>query len=449
MTNLPQAAARAPRFFYGWVVVGVCFLAQFGGTITGTYGLAALLVPMSQDTGWSQTQIIGVNLPASITSALVSPFFGRIADRYGTRAPMTFAALLGGITIISIAWVHDLWVYYLVFGLVNGVTRPMVQVIGVSQGVAHWFVKRRALAAGIVSIAIPISGFFGVPLATALVIQFGWRGTWVVLGAILIVLVAAPTWFLWKSRPEEMGLLPDGEVTPATPAESAVVAAPKAPGRWGRFSHYRTEIEWAPSEAIKTPVFWVLAVILPIIALAGPAFTTLVVAFFRGRGLSPAAAAFASSSFVVGTFFARFMWGYLGARLHIQYCYVVLGLIATAATTLIVVAPGIRMTYVSVAFLGTAAGGLLQLQLQIWPDYFGREGIGTLRGYSAPFQILGTTLGPLFAAFVHDRTGSYDRALLLYAAISAVCVVIMLVAGGPPKYRGAAAGSASSPAPGG
>ena len=200
MTNLPQAAVRAPRFFYGWVVVGVCFLAQFGGTITGTYGLAALLVPMSQDTGWSQTQIIGVNLPASITSALVSPFFGRIADRYGTRAPMTFAALLGGITIISIAWVHDLWVYYLVFGLVNGVTRPMVQVIGVSQGVAHWFVKRRALAAGIVSIAIPISGFFGVPLATALVIQFGWRGTWVVLGAIL--LLAAARKLLTKPKPK-------------------------------------------------------------------------------------------------------------------------------------------------------------------------------------------------------------------------------------------------------
>ncbi|MEX2446100.1 MAG: MFS transporter, partial [Dehalococcoidia bacterium] len=427
----PGAPPTRPRFFYGWVIVGVCFLAQFGGTIVSAYGLTVMLVPMSEDMGWSRTAIVGANIPASISAAVASPFLGRLVNRIGARVPMTVAAVLGGVSIMSIAFVHDLWMYYLLFGVVNGLSRPIVQVIGISVGVAEWFVRRRALAASIVSVSVPISGLVGIPLAQALVTELGWRSTWVALGAVLILVVALPTAIFWRPRPEAMGLLPDGD-TEAGAAEAEEHDRTQTRSRWGP---YRSPVDWTARDAIGTRAFWVVAIVPTIIALTGPAFATHVVAFFISKGLESQAAAVAATSFVIGTFISRFLWGILGARLHIQYCYVLLGLIAMVGTVLILVSPTVEAAYASVLFFGLAAGGILQLRLQIWPDYFGRRDIATMRGYTAPFELLGFATGPLLAAWVYDQTGSYHDALLIFAVLSGIGMVIMLTLGAPPKPR--------------
>ncbi|MGE3857479.1 MAG: MFS transporter [Dehalococcoidia bacterium] len=429
-----------PRFFYGWVIVGVCFLAQFGGTIAGQYGLTVLLVPMSEDLGWSRTSIVGASIPASITAALVSPFLGRIANRYGSRWPMALSGIVGGVTTMAIAGVHSLWVYYLIFGIVNGVTRPMVQVIGISSGVAEWFVRRRAFAAGLVSLGIPISGIVGVPLAQYLVIHAGWRATWFALGAVLVLLVGLPAAVLWRPRPESVGLLPDGDAAPAPREATGEATSTPAPAR--RWAPYRTEVEWTPAEAVRTRAFWALAIIIPLIALAGPAFMTHVIAFFLSRGLSPQDAAIASTSFIIGTFIARFVWAGLSDRYHIQFCYVLLGLIGTLGTALTLWAPTITIAYGAVLIFGVAAGGMLQLRLQIWPDYFGRSNIATLRGYTAPFDLMMSVGGPFFAAWVYDRTHSYHDALLVFAILGGLSTVAMLVLGGPPRHPGRTAAGA-------
>ena len=72
------------------------------------------------------------------------------------------------------------------------------------------------------------------------------------------------------------------------------------------------------------------------------------------------------------------------------------------------------------ALVGVAAGGMLQLRLQIWPDYFGRRNIATLRGYTAPFDLMGGVGGPFFAAWVYDQSHSYHTALLVFTILSGI-----------------------------
>lgn len=439
MTPVEGSAAR-PRFFYGWVIVGVSFLAQFGGTIAGMYGLTVMLVPMSEDLGWSRTSIVGANIPASIIAALAAPFLGRISDRFGSRVPMALSGVVGGLSVMAIAGVHSIWVYYLIFGVVNGITRPMIQVIGISAGVAEWFQRRRAQAAGMVSLGIPIAGFVGVPLAQFLVINVGWRATWFVLGALLIVLVGIPAAIFWRPRPEAMGLLPDGDVAPPPLTPGAIEAPRPVEAVRGRLGVHRTTEEWEPREALRTRAFWVLTIVLPIIALAGPAFMTHIIAFFISRGLSPQGAAWASTSFIGGTFAARFLWAWLSDRVHIQYCYVAMGALATLGTGLVLIAPTITLAYGAVAIFGIAAGGMLQLRLQIWPDYFGRSNIATLRGYSAPFDLIGGVGGPFFAAWVYDLTQSYNVAFLVFTVLSAVSTLAILFLGAPPSRKSSETG---------
>ena len=78
---------------------------------------------------------------------------------------------------------------------------------------------------------------------------------------------------------------------------------------------------------------------------------------------------------------------------------------------------------------------MLQLKLQIWPDYFGRANIATLRGYSAPFDLIGGVGGPFFAAWIYDLTQSYNTAFLVFAILSGASTLAMLLLGGAPSRR--------------
>jgi len=289
-----------------------------------------------------------------------------------------------------------------------------------------------------VSLGIPISGIVGVPLAQYLVIHAGWRATWFALGAVLVLLVGLPAAFFWRPRPESMGLLPDGDPAPVPRGASDGAEAPSTSVPARRWAPYRTDVEWEPAEAVRTRAFWALAVIIPLIALAGPAFMTHVIAFFLSRGLDPQAAAVASTSFIIGTFIARFVWAGLSERFHIQFCYVLLGVVGTLGTALTLWAPTITIAYGAVLLFGIAAGGMLQLRLQIWPDYFGRNNIATLRGYTAPFDLMMSVGGPFLAAWVYDTTNSYHNALLLFAILGGLSTIAMAVFGGPPKHPGRA-----------
>ena len=97
-----------------------------------------------------------------------------------------------------------------------------------------------------------------------------------------------------------------GDVAPP-PLAPGETAAPRPVEARGRFGVHRTTEDWEPREAMRTRAFWVLTIVLPVIALAGPAFMTHIIAFFISRGLSPQSAAFASTSFIIGTGFMKCM----------------------------------------------------------------------------------------------------------------------------------------------
>jgi hypothetical protein len=65
------------------------------------------------------------------------------------------------------------------------------------------------------------------------------------------------------------------------------------------------------------------------------------------------------------------------------------------------------LAYVGAAVLGLAVCGNLVLQLQIWPEYFGRAAVGTIIGIGQLLQGITIAVIPLALAAVLDRIGSY------------------------------------------
>ena len=74
-------------------------------------------------------------------------------------------------------------------------------------------------------------------------------------------------------------------------------------------------------------------------------------------------------------------------------------------------------------------GGALQEALRA--EYYGRKFIGTIRGSMAMVQLGGTAIGPIFAGWVYDVTGSYRYAFLVFSLGCAVAILFLFTARRP------------------
>ena len=72
------------------------------------------------------------------------------------------------------------------------------------------------------------------------------------------------------------------------------------------------------------------------------------------------------------------------------------------------------------------------IQTLIFSDYFGRRHAGAIRGFTAPFKILGP-LGPVFTGFIRDLTGSYTLAFKILAGAFVILFVLLILAVPPKK----------------
>ena len=63
-------------------------------------------------------------------------------------------------------------------------------------------------------------------------------------------------------------------------------------------------------------------------------------------------------------------------------------------------------------------------------NYFGRESLGTIKGFTAPFRAV-SPIGPVLAGFIRDKTGSYDLAFIIFASVAILMLVLMLGAKQP------------------
>ena len=66
---------RVP-FFYGWVIVAVCYCADFFASGLGQSTISLFFKPMKDSLGWSLSQLVGATTAATIGGICVAPFLG-------------------------------------------------------------------------------------------------------------------------------------------------------------------------------------------------------------------------------------------------------------------------------------------------------------------------------------------------------------------------------------
>ena len=316
--------------------------------------------------------------------------------------------------------------------------------LGIYGAVNNWFVARRTMATAIATGA-QMAGLVCLPLiAEFAMVHGGWRAGWVAVGIAVLGVGLLPGWLLLVRAPEDIGLVPDRQVTPArlaaslaTPGATTVAATGAATGTatdaatGAAMPIPIAEPAFTRAEALRTPAFWLLS-LFTVLAYPVQAGVSLHQApFLIERGLSPAVAASVVSVFSFGSGVASLGFGFFPRSLPVRYALALVGLLELLGVLTMLGVHSPVHAFIAGAVFGGGVGGLLTVLPVAWADYFGRRSYGAIRGLSLTAQVLAQAAGPLLSGVLRDWTGTYNLSLTCFAVLSGLALLAALMARPP------------------
>ncbi len=386
-----------PRFYYGWIVLGVAAMAMFMSGPGQSYSMAAFIDPMLADLGLARSQYSLAYLVATLISGSLLPIVGRLLDGRGARVVLPIVAIMLGLSCFGMSWVAGPLALYLGLTCVRSLGQGALTLMGTWM-VSQWFERRRGMAMGLLGLGSTLS-FMAFPATNlAMIGHFGWRGAWVGLGLAVLTLLAIPALIFVRNRPEDLGLEPDR-------------IAPK-PGSDARTDGRSSYASWTSSQALRTASFWKVISAMSVGAMVSTGLVFHQVSILGDRGLSGGVAlwlltiqaAFACVTSLVG--------GALADRIAPRKMLAASMAFMVVAMALLLVPVTAATALLYSALLGLHTGIQRYSGSLTLAGYFGRGHFGSIKGIAMAVVIGASALGPLPLAIARDSLGHYDLSLL-------------------------------------
>ena len=387
-----------------------------------------------EDMGWDRSTIAFAVTAGTWTSGLLAPIFGRLVDLHGPRRLMPTAAMIAGVSFIALAGVREVWHFYAAYIVARAIANPNLVGVVPRTVAVNFFNRKRNLAIGLVSTFRPVSGAINIQLISLIAAASSWRVAYRMLGVFSMLLVI-PLFLIMRHRPEDIGLLPDGDDRPAptrrqpagagSPAsdlERRTSGAGQGPGdEVGQAS----EDSWSAGEALATSAFWLIVTAEMLTILASGTVGYQIVPFLVDSGISqPVAVIALSLSSLLGAL-VNPIWGLLADRYQPRLLATFATIITLAAASLFIPTSGGSGGFFVAIIWGIASGGLNVLGSMMLAQYFGRGSYGTITGLTGPFQMVFLGLGPTFGSLLFRYTDGYT-VLWYYALVSYTIATVLI-----------------------
>lgn len=406
-------AARVP-FYYGWIVLAALCCVGFARQGAAVAPLSIFVEPLVREFGWSRTALSGAVSLGGLLAALITPSIGRLLDRRGSRLVLCVAVLVNGIVLMLLSLTPSLLVFYVLFCIARMNWAGPFD-LGIYGAVNNWFVERRPQAASLAVLAQMV-GLVTLPLVVQYAIGHGgWRGGWVALGVLTLVVGFLPVWLFVARRPEDLGLNPDGR-TALQAAELRKTASEPAFSR---------------AQATRTPAFWLLLAYTVLVYPVQAGVSLHQASYFVERGMSAGTAATIVSAFSFMSGMGTLASGFFARRAPMRFLLATIAALLCAGAALMTRIAVPADGFLAAGIFGFGLGGVLTLLPVAWADYFGRANFGAIRGIALSAQVLAQASGPLIAGILRDLTGDYRAALYCFAGLAIVSAAVALAARRP------------------
>ena len=388
---------RSGEFTRGWMVL----LAGTIGTGLGTTGLpfysfGQFVRPIAQEFGWTRGALSGGVMCLMIGTVITSPFVGRAVDRFGVCwvAALSQIGLAIGFLCASLVGpsIFGFYAAWLTLSVLGSGTSPIVW----TRAVAGWFERSRGLAFGIMLCGTGIVAIFAPATVNHLIASYGWRFAYRMLALTLVVVGLPTTLALLRDRGDQAGA-------------SASLAGSSLP------------------EALKSSVFWRLAVAFFLISMVVGGLIVHLPAMLVDRGYSAAVAATTAGYLGYAIIVGRLSLGTLVDR----YSPALVGalLISLSAFASVLLAQGMA-PLAATLLLGLCAGAEVDLLAFLVSRLFGLKNYAQIYGCGISAFTAGAGVGPLLAGHSHDVAGSYNPALYGFAAAIVIAAAMIASLGG-------------------
>ena len=410
----PTAATPPRPFFYGYVIVAMCFLnlVLVGGLMAG---FSVFNVALLEAFRWSRAGTATIASVNGIAYSILAPVAGWAYDRLGPRIMMPLGCALVGLGLVLASRSDSLWQFYLCYGLLAGFGIGGIDFVGTTAVLSHWFRRRRATAIGFAAMGLGV-GIVIVPGVQILITVYGWRGAMALLGAGVLVSLVPLNALFQRRRPEDIGQLPDGDSVDAPGLGSPAVANPSASPTRHR--------DWTLRELMSSFPFWSIVVGHLAVGMGISLVYTHAVAHLIHRGLGKLAAASIFGLAGVVRIPGTAVWGFAADRMGRERALRFATLMALGGIgVLMALGPGAPGWW-PVAFallygLGHSASN--PVYASTIADIFWGRNVAMIVGLLEVTFGLGAALGTWFGGFAYDLTGSYRYAWVL----ELLCLVVI------------------------
>jgi len=375
------------------------------------YALSVFNLPLTKQLGishsiagdWKLTELGWIFTIAIFVLGTSAALFGKWVQAVGPRKSGFVAALCWGIGFLVGALgikTHQLWLVYLGYGVIGGCGLGIGYITPVSTLIS-WFPDRRGMSTGMAIMGFGGGALIASPLSDFLMKHFasatstGVVATWVVLGLVYLVFMMGGA---FGYRVPAEGWKPAGWVPPPEKAKTLI-----------------TQHNVTPGEAIKTPQFWLLWVVLCFNVTAGIGVlgqaSAMIQEMFKGRLTASAAAGFVGLLSIFNMA-GRFGWASLSDKIGRKPTYMCFFALGTALYALVPLTGKMGSVALFVAcfcvILSMYGGGFATIPAYL-ADVFGTRYVSAVHGRLLTAWSAAGVLGPVLVNYI--RQFQIDRGI--------------------------------------
>ena len=407
------------KIFYGWYIVAAGLIMNFYNASLFAYGWSGFVNPIVSTFGWTMVQLSLASSLRGLETGIFNPLFGWVVDRFSAKKLMIFGILVNAGGIFLLSQTKNLAMYYIGF-LIMGLGSSLAIGILPTTVIARWFKKDIGKANGIFFMGNGLGGIMA-PLVVKVIDSIGWQMT-LMYGFIGILVIGLPLALIYRDRPQDYNLLPDGATVPAT---NGVMS--KLP---------TTEHDSTVKEALRTRAFWhLVGTVLFQNSFLG-VITTFSIPSLTNVGMTRTTAATVTTLFTLVSLFVRLPLGMLADRIRKSYCVAIsVGFQAIGAFCfwLLSGSSPFWMVMLFAINYGIGLSGIMVLRPPILAEYFGTKNFGTIFALEGIFITLAGIASQPLAGWVFDTYQSYRPLWLGFAIFGLVALIVILTIPAPKR----------------
>jgi sugar phosphate permease len=325
----------------------------------------------------------------------------------GVRIVSVVTLIVTGAAIVLLGSATSIVVYAISIALFHIMGQGYCNV-GTNTIIGNWYPVRKGFILGITTMGLPLASFAFVPLLAATFNSVGPNASLTVIG-IVIAVFGVITWFWVRDTPQEVGLFPDNG---------------KYPNKQQAFVLGKSQ--WTFGKLIRNKNAIFISLAYGLLFLVTQAMVSQTVPYLIEQGFKqPQAVATLSMAAGFGII-GSFIWGVIDDRISTKFASILYAIWYIITFIILFFPVNTVMIYIGIIMLGTALGGIGNLQPSMVITAFGSAEfpsvnriINSLVAFIRAFAFLAMALGLMI-------NGTYRFAVVPLIILTVIALIFVL-----------------------